>query len=72
MITIKPIEAYYSDEDKAIIARKAELATTGKRRQSELAEVDATIAAHNPDPTPEDTVQSLNRWNRSTTTAATR
>jgi hypothetical protein len=59
MITIKPIEAYYSDDDKAIIARKAELVAAGKRRQSELAEVDAAITAHDPNPTPEDAVQNL-------------
>ena len=60
MITIKPVASYYSDDDKAILARKAELAATGKRRQIELAELDAAIAEQgNPNSTPEDTIQNL-------------
>jgi hypothetical protein len=59
VIQFKPIEAYYTDDDKAIIARKAELAATGKRLQSELAALDAAIAAQSDLPTPEDRIQNL-------------
>src|SRR6266478_2124308 len=60
MIQFKPISSYYSDDDKAVIARKAELAAAGKCRKIELAEVDATIAKQgDTNPNPDDQVQSL-------------
>jgi hypothetical protein len=44
MISIKPIDFYYTDDDRAIIANKAELVATGKRRQAELVELDTAIS----------------------------
>jgi cephalosporin hydroxylase len=60
MISFKPIASYYTEDDKAVIARKAELAATGRRRQSELAEVDIAIAEHRDiDPAAVDQIQNL-------------
>jgi len=60
MITFEPIISYYTDDDKAVIARKAELAAAGKRRQAELAEVDIAIAKQGDvDPNPADQIQNL-------------
>jgi hypothetical protein len=60
MITLKPLSSFYTDDDKAVIARKAELAATGKRRQAELAELDSAIATQGDiAPDQDDQVQNL-------------
>jgi multidrug efflux pump subunit AcrA (membrane-fusion protein) len=60
MITLKPLSSYYTDDDKAVIARKAELAATGKRRQAELTELDTAIATQGDiAPDQDDQVQNL-------------
>jgi hypothetical protein len=60
VISVKPITDFYTDDDRAIIARKAELVATGKRRQSELAELDSAIATQGDiAPDQDDQVQNL-------------
>jgi hypothetical protein len=60
MITFKPIESYYTDDDKAVIDRTAQLVTARERRQTELAELDFAIA-HQGEiaPDQDDQVQNL-------------
>jgi hypothetical protein len=59
-ITIKPIASYYTDDDRAVIARQTELAATGKRRQAALAELDSAIATQGDiAPDQDDQVQNL-------------
>jgi hypothetical protein len=60
MITIQPIASYYNDDEKAVIARKADLTAAGKRRRSELAAIDAEMMNQiDTDTLPEDQIQNL-------------
>jgi hypothetical protein len=60
MISFKPIESYYTNDDNAVIVRTAELAAAGKRCQAELAELDSAIANQDKiGPTLDDQVQNL-------------
>jgi hypothetical protein len=60
MITFKPIASYYTDDDRAVLSRIADLKAAAKRRQIELAEVDAAIDNRaSTDPVPEKQIQNL-------------
>jgi hypothetical protein len=60
VIKFPSIEEFYTDDERAIMAKKPELLATRKRCQSELAEVDAAIATEGDlDPHAEDRIQNL-------------
>jgi hypothetical protein len=60
VISIKPITDFYTADDEAVLANKAELKAMAKRRQSELVEIDALITSHvDPNPNAETRVQNL-------------
>jgi hypothetical protein len=60
VIKFPPIETFYTDDERAVMAKKPELLATRKRRQAELADVDAAIATEGDlDPHPEDRIQNL-------------
>jgi hypothetical protein len=59
MISFKPLDSYYSDDDRAVVARTAQLVAARDRRQTELADIDIAIAKHDVDPTPDDQIENL-------------
>jgi hypothetical protein len=60
VIKFPPLETFYTDDEKAIMAKKPELLATRKRRQAELSEVDAAIATEGDlAQHPEDRIQNL-------------
>jgi hypothetical protein len=60
VIKFPSLEEFYTEDERAIMAKKPELLATRQRRQTELAEVDAAIAIQaDTNPTPEDRIQNL-------------